>query len=224
MTEEEQDNTDGGFELGLNIYQRIREVKREVHKVDKGGKHQQGFAFMKHDDVTAALSGLFVKWGIDREVSVKETTRFENILQMVVEVSWVNIDRPDDRKSVLVYTEGVNVMKRDGGENRDGLASGKALSYAVKMAELKNFCLVGDTTADNERNAGSFASAPDVPPPSSAEFEEMKQLYKDCPTEAEFKAVREKLLPYTMQKKFTLEQTAELSKLDAEAKVRTKGK
>ena len=221
-SEQESDDMDG--ERVLNIYQRIREVKREVHSIDKSGKHQQGFAFMKHDDVTAALSGLFVKYGIDREVSVIHQHRHENILELMVRVSWVNVDDPSDRKSVDVYTEGVNVMKRDGGENRDGLASGKALSYAVKMAELKNFCLVGDTTADNERNAGSFASAPDVPVPSSAEFEEMKQLYKDCPTETEFKAVREKLTPYTMQKKFTPEQTAELSKLDAEAKVRTKGK
>ncbi len=221
-SEQESEDTDGEFELGLNIYQRIREVKREVNSVDKAGKHQQGFAFMKHDDVTAALSGLFVKWGIDREVSVKETTRFENILQMVVEVSWVNVDKPEDRKSVLVYTEGVNVMKRDGGENRDGLASGKALSYAVKMAELKNFCLVGDTTADNERNAGSFASAPDVPPPSEGEYKKLKELYESCSTKDELGAIRAMVTPLVQQKKITAEQVAELSKLDADAKGRSK--
>jgi hypothetical protein len=219
--ESEKESDDTGGERALNIYQRIREVKREVDSVDKAGKHQQGFAFMKHDDVTAALSGLFVKWGIDREVSVKETTRFENILQMVVEVSWVNIDKPEDRKSVLVYTEGVNVMKRDGGENRDGLASGKALSYAVKMAELKNFCLVGDTTADNERS-GSFASAPDVPPPSTEEYVKLKQLYESCSTKDELTAIRGMLSPLVQQKKLTDEQVKELSKLDADAKVRSK--
>jgi hypothetical protein len=220
-SEQESDDTDGSFELGLNIYQRIREVKREVHRIDKSGKHQQGFAFMKHDDVTAALSGLFVKYGIDREVTVLKTTRFENILEMEVLVAWVNVDDPTDRKKVVVYTEGVNVMKRDGGENRDGLASGKALSYAVKMAELKNFCLVGDTTADNERS-GSFASAPDVPPPSSEEYVKLKQLYESCSTKDELTAIRGMLSPLVQQKKLTDEQVKELSKLDADAKVRSK--
>jgi hypothetical protein len=133
----------------------------------------------------------------------------------------VNIDKPEDRKSVLVYTEGVNVMKRDGGENRDGLASGKALSYAVKMAELKNFCLVGDTTADNERS-GSFASAPDVPPPSTEEYVKLKQLYESCSTKDELTAIRGMLSPLVQQKKLTDEQVKELSKLDADAKVRSK--
>lgn len=224
MSEESDDmDGDGGFELGLNIYQRIREVKREVHRIDKGGKHQQGFAFMKHDDVTAALSGLFVKWGIDREVTVVHQHRHENILELMVEVSWVNVDRPEDRKTVRVFTEGVNVMKRDGGENRDGLASGKALSYAVKMAELKNFCLVGDTTPDSEKSAGSFgASAPDVAPPSSEEYDKLKQLYTSCSTKDELAAIRAMLSPLVQQKKLTGEQMAELSKLDADAKGRSK--
>lgn len=205
----------------MNIYQRIREVKREVHRVDKAGKHQQGFAFMKHDDVTAALSGLFVKWGIDREVSVIHQHRHENILELMVRVAWVNIDDPTDRKTVEIFTEGVNVMKRDGGENRDGLAAGKALSQAVKLAELKNFCLVGDTTPDPERG-GSFSNAPDVPPPSTEEYQSMVDLYKACSTKDELTAIRTKLSPLVQQKKLTQEQMAELSKLDTEAKGRTK--
>ena len=218
-SEQESEGTDGEASLGLNIYQRIREVKREVHRVDKAGKHQQGFAFMKHDDVTAALSGLFVKWGIDREVSVIHQHRHENILELMVRVSWVNVDDPTDRKTVEVFTEGVNVMKRDGGENRDGLGSGKALSYAVKMAELKNFCLVGDTTPEQERS--SF-SAPDVPPPSTEEYQAIVKLYKSCSTKDELNAIRAKLSPLVQQKKLTQEQLAELSKLDAEAKGKAK--
>lgn len=222
-SEQESDDTDGEFELGLNIYQRIREVKREVGRIGKDGKHQQGFSFMKHDDVTAALSGLFVKWGIDREVTVVHQHRHENILELMVQISWVNVDNPTDRKTIQVFTEGVNVMKRDGGENRDGLGSGKALSYAVKMAELKNFCLVGDTTPDSEKVAGSFgASAPDVPPPSSEEYDKLKQLYESCSTKEELAAIRAMLSPLVQQKKLTGEQTAELSKLDAEAKKRSK--
>ena len=225
----ENDDTDSdAYDPKLNIYQRIQRVKQAVSGVDKKGKHAQGFAFLKHDDVTAALSGLFVKFGIDRAVDVERVEQRENILDMWVLVSWVNVDDPDDRKTVRMYAEGVNIIRQNGGVNRDGLASGKALSYAVKMAELKNFCLVGDTTPDAERSGGSFGgsfdSAQQVAAPTDDEYKQLCQLYKDCPTFEEFQAIRKMVTPLVHQGKLSKEQGAELSRLDNEANVRLKGK
>jgi len=219
----ENDDTDSdAYDPKLNIYQRIQRVKQAVSGVDKKGKHAQGFAFLKHDDVTAALSGLFVKFGIDRAVDVERVEQRENILDMWVLVSWVNVDDPDDRKTVRMYAEGVNIIRQNGGVNRDGLASGKALSYAVKMAELKNFCLVGDTTPDSEKTGGSFENVPAVAAPTQEEYQKLRELYQSCSTLKELQALREMVSPLVQQKKITAEQLAELSTLDADAKKRSK--
>jgi hypothetical protein len=223
MTSEQgNDVLDSDYDSTLNIYQRIQRVKQEVSGVDKRGRHAQNFAFIKHDDVTAALSGLFVKFGIDREVTAVSIEQRENVCEMWVAISWVNVDRPEDRKTVRVFAEGVNVIRQNGVVNKDGLATGKALSYAVKMAELKNFCLVGDTTPDAERGGGSFESAPQVAPPSSEDYAKLVELYKSCSTVKELQAIREILAPLVGQKKLTPEQVAELSTLDADAKKRSK--
>ena len=233
MNESEQENVESGGEFTipeeLNIYQRIREVRREVFGIDKKGKHTHGFAFVKHDDVTAALSGLFVKWGIDREVSVVEAVRNGRVLGMRVMVAWVNVDDPKDRKAIEVYAEGVDQgVTKSGEPNVDGLTSGKAISYAVKTAELKNFCLVGDTTSDSERPGGSFqpshspAPAADVPPPTDDEYAVLKQLYESCVTPEELQAIRDKVQPLVLGKKLSPLQIVELSDLDSAAKARSK--
>ena len=201
----------------LNIYQRIREIKREVHGI-KQRRHTMGFNFAGHDAVTAALSPLYVQWGVDREVTVISALRVDGIIGMNVQVSWVNVDNPEDRKTVMVFAEGVDITKRDGSLNTDGLASGKGLSYAVKMAELKNFCLVGDTTPDSE----VAKSAPDVPPPTDTEYSQLVELYKSCSTKPELDAIRTMVSPLVQQKKLSPEQSQELSKLDSEARTRIK--
>lgn len=218
----ENDAMDSEYDSKLNVYQRIQRVKQAVSGVDKKGKHAQGFAFLKHDDVTAALSGLFVKYGIDREVTTVSIEQRENVCEMWVEISWVNVDRPEDRKTVRVFAEGVNIIRQNGVMNKDGLATGKALSYAVKMAELKNFCLVGDTTPDAERSGGSFESAPQVAPPTNEEYKQIVELYQSCSTTPELQKIREMITPLVHQGKLTTEQKAELSTLDADAKKRSK--
>ena len=206
---------------GLNIYQRLREVRREVTGVTKAGKHAHGFRFVTHDDVTAALSGLYVKWGIDREVSVEGHVRGGHVLSLDLRIDWVNVDDPTDRKSVHVYAEGIDQgTRKDGSLNVDGLAAGKAMSYAVKMAELKNFCLTGDSTPDNERMRAED-NAP-APPPSSDEYRQLVELYKSCSTAAELQKLREMLSPLVQRKVLLPEQMQELSKLDSEAKGRSK--
>jgi hypothetical protein len=205
--------SEGEYDASLNIYQRIQRVKRDVSGVDKRGKHTQGFRFVTHDDVTAALSGLFVKYGIDRRVSVLEATREGQLLKTHVEVSWINIDRPEDRKSVNVYAEGVDPSSKG---FIDGLSSGKAISYAVKMAELKNFCLVGDSAQDNERSAPRELQQA----PSASEYDTLRERYKSCSTLDELKAIRTEVSKALSQ--LTKEQGLELQNLDLQAKERSK--
>ena len=205
----------------MNIYQRLLEIRREVHQIDKNGKHGSGFRFVSHDDVTRALGGLYVKWGVDREVTTLEARRDANIIGMMVQVSWVNVDNPTDRKTIQVFAEGVDIIRRGGDANVDGLASGKGLSYAVKAAELKNFCLVGDSTPDNERSNAREDMTP-VVAPSDAEYDQLCAAYRVCPDKETLTKLREQLTPLVSQKKLTQNQMAELSKLDSEAKARIK--
>lgn len=205
--------SEGEYDASLNIYQRIQRVKRDVSGVDKRGKHTQGFRFVTHDDVTAALSGLFVKYGIDRRVSVLEAVREAQLLKTQVEVSWINVDNPDDRKSVCVYAEGVDPSKQG---FIDGLSSGKAISYAVKMAELKNFCLVGDSAQDNERGAPRELQQA----PTSGEYDLLKESYQSVTTLDELKATRARVASVLDQ--LSSAQRIELQNLDLQAKERTK--
>ena len=211
--------SEGEYDASLNIYQRIQRVKRDVSGVDKRGKHTQGFRFVTHDDVTAALSGLFVKYGIDRRVSVLDATRDRHegkdsqLLKMNVEVSWVNVDKPDDRKSICVYAEGIDPSSKG---FIDGLSSGKAISYAVKMAELKNFCLVGDSAQDNERSAQRELQQA----PSSGEYDSLKESYQSVTTVDELKATRARVASVLDQ--LSSAQRIELQNLDLQAKERTK--
>lgn len=203
---------------GLNIYQRLARIRADVQTVEKAGKHKH-FAYAKHDDVTATLAPLYLKYGVDREVSITQTGRIGSVLSVTGKLRWVNIDNPSDCKEVGIFAEGVDVGFRTGGEpNIDGLAVGKAISYAVKMAELKNFCLVGEATPDTDRTSIGVAPTP----PSGEDYAKLKQLYESCSTEAELKAIRGMLMPLVQSKSLSNEQISELSKLDHQAKERSK--
>lgn len=197
----------------LNIYQRLARIRAEVQTVEKSGKHKH-FAYAKHDDVTATLAPLYLKYGVDREVSIDDVARSNEAFLVKGTMSWVNVDNPSDRKTVGISAEGVDIKQND------GLASGKALSYAVKISELKNFCLIGEPTPDNER-AQIGVSASFVPP-STAEYSKLKELYQACGTEEELKTIRGMVMPMVQGKALDQAQISELSKLDHEAKGRIK--
>lgn len=204
----------------LNIYQRLHRIRGEVQRVEKAGKHAH-FAFAKHDDVTATLAPLYLKYGVDRQVSMRRVERSGSVLGVEVELAWVNIDNPDDKKSVVTFAEGIdNGFRKDGSPNIDGLASGKAVSYAVKIAEMKNFCLVGESTPDNERAALGAPNTAPVAAPSSDELQKLKELYQSCGTKEELQAIRKMIAPLVASRALTSEQVAELSPLDHQASQR----
>ncbi len=137
-----------------NIFQRINAVMKEVEYVLKETKTINGqYRFVSHDAVTAKLHGPLTKHGIIMLPSIVELIN-ENIMvtdksgskhatrsTVKIEVSFVNMDKPEDKFSVFYYGCGI-----DPGDK----GIGKAISYAVKYALLKTFCL--ETGEDPERD------------------------------------------------------------------------
>ncbi len=134
-----------------NIRQRIHAVMKELDAIALVEAKGLKFKIIAHDDVTSALRPLYLKHGIDQEVSVQESRQLDGgTTELLVLVQWVNVDKPDDRKAVL--SVGHSSPARQGPDmRRDDLGVGKALSYAVKMAQLKNFALLsGDEDLEHE--------------------------------------------------------------------------
>jgi hypothetical protein len=133
----------------LNIYQRINEVEKEVQYIQKDAS-VQGYKAVTHDMVTAKVRDSLIRQGIvvltDQRFSsvspVGETKNGTPIIRYEAwyEVSFVNMDKPEDRISLRVESHA-----NDQGDK----APGKAMSYAVKYAMLKIFSL---ETGENEES------------------------------------------------------------------------
>jgi hypothetical protein len=103
------------------------------------------YKFIGHDDVTESVRASMVKHGIVQRVEPLEVTRTAGDMFIRVLIQWVNMDDPQDLIAVTSHGESYGTKG-----NPDDLQYGKAISYAVKTALLKNFMLVGDDTPDNE--------------------------------------------------------------------------
>lgn len=141
-----------------NIHQRINQVMARVRGVARDKVHQHHkFKFAGHDSVTEAIRTAMVECGIVQEVRVLSYAREGLRLVADVEVAWVNIDKQDDR--VVVMSMGESFGSDRGGPTPQQI--GIAVSYAVKIAQLKNFALVGDPTMDaEEEDRGERRSSP----------------------------------------------------------------
>jgi len=133
----------------MNIHQRIHGAMADAKPVEKTSKDGVKFKFHGHEGVSAMVKALAEKWRFVIEASV-----YTHDLQLVeiygkqrpltilnVSVEFVNIDNPTDRMEV--YSVGYGVDESDKGP-------GKAMSYAVKMAELKTFSIHDGEKLDNE--------------------------------------------------------------------------
>lgn len=134
-----------------NIYQRMQQIMRSVGRLYKAGwnKHHQ-FQFLSHDDVTAALREHYVNTGIVRTVTVLDTIRIDSshgtVAVVKLRVRWINVDAPSDFFDAEITTESQPGGK--GGPTPQQI--GSAVSYGVKMLEIKNFALVGDNEPDTD--------------------------------------------------------------------------
>ena len=130
----------------LNIFQRINAVMKEVDYVKKdtsvGGGGGSAYKAVSHDNVIAVLRPHLVSNGIvivtEQEKGTIEVKRDKAagiamlLYSASYKVSFVNMDNPEDRFSVTIESHAA-----DNGDK----APGKAISYAVKYAMLKTFCI-----------------------------------------------------------------------------------
>lgn len=129
----------------LNIYQRINAVMHDVNAVQKESKKVNNqYTFVSHDAVAAALHGPMAKHGIVMLPTVKELKQDGNRTVVCMEIAFINIDTPEDRFTINYYGYGIDPQDK---------GVGKAISYAVKYALLKVFCLeTGDDVEKDHYN------------------------------------------------------------------------
>lgn len=151
----------------MNIFQRMNAVMADVTGVDKEKYNKpNNYKYQGHDAITAALRGAYVKHGIVRTATVATYERMQGgHLCLGVDVSWINIDDPSDRFTVRSYGESPRQTQNG---DPTGVQTGIALSYAVKIAELKAFSLKGDSTPDAEDGDGDRNAEPTWPQPTQA--------------------------------------------------------
>lgn len=134
----------------LNIFQKINEVRKEVSYIQKDAK-VQGYKAVSHDMVVAALRPQLIAQGIIiyptlisgvTELTGTQTSSGTPIIRYEATylVRFLNIDDKDDFVDMTVSSHA-----NDQGDK----APGKAISYAVKTAELKMFSL---ETGDNDES------------------------------------------------------------------------
>tara|TARA_R110000744_G_C19207745_1_gene545722 strand:+ start:41 stop:844 length:804 start_codon:yes stop_codon:yes gene_type:complete len=134
----------------MNIYQRVNEVRKQVSYIKKDAK-VLNYKAVTHDAVIATIRPALIEQGIIAEPSLESATMEStgtttkggtpiNRYEAIYNVSFVNMDEPQDRIIIRV-----SAHANDEGDK----APGKALSYAVKMAELKLFNI---ETGDNDES------------------------------------------------------------------------
>lgn len=116
----------------------------EVDYIQKDKKAGMRYSIVSHDVVTAKVRPFLLKHGIVYPVSIKEHWQDGNMTGVLAEVSFVNVDDPQDR--VIVNAMGYGIDDQDKGP-------GKAVSYAVKYALLKTLGLETGDDPDEIQDA-----------------------------------------------------------------------
>jgi len=130
------------MEKTLNIYQKINAVMQEVKYVQKENKKVNGqYTFVSHDAVTGILHEPLARHGIVMIPTTDKIVQDGNRTSVEMTISFINSDRPEDRFSVRQFGYGIDSQDK---------GIGKAISYAVKYALLKVFCL--ETGDDVEKD------------------------------------------------------------------------
>lgn len=133
-----------------NIYQRMALVMEKVQYIQKSGTNSfQNYKYVSHDAVVGMLRSHITDAGILTLTDVIEMTREiitdtkkTNVMATVkLQISFVNVDKPEDRIVIHAYGEGMDTSDK---------ACGKAVSYALKFGLLKMFLIETGTEIDNE--------------------------------------------------------------------------
>ena len=129
-----------------NLYQRMLAIMADVRYIQKSDKKVNNqYSFVTHDSVTKALHDPLVTHGVLVIPTVREMRQDGNRTVAVVDVTFVNVDSPDQTLQVTYTGYGIDTQDK---------GPGKAVSYAVKYALLKVFCL--ETGDDPERDTVEY--------------------------------------------------------------------
>ena len=144
-----------------NIYQRINAVMQDVEYIQKDKQVSGGGASYKavtHDQVVSAVRSSMVKHGIVIEpkqisgefIVMRDVNATPQPIKMGLysgsyEINFVNMDDPKDRTIVSVQAHA-----SDNGDK----APGKAMTYAVKTAVVKQFYF---ETGENDESRAELA-------------------------------------------------------------------
>ncbi len=157
-----------------NIYQRLNEVMLEVESIQKDqSKRVNGqYTFASHDAVSKALRSPLAKAGIAIVPTVTQLTQDGNRTLAMMQIDFVNIDKPED--FVRVSYPGYGIDAQDKGP-------GKAMSYAIKYAMMKTFCLDTSDGDDVERDSIPHVAAKKEPSRITLEqVEALARLIKEA--------------------------------------------
>lgn len=141
----------------LNIHQRILAVMADCAYVQKESKKVNNqYTFVAHDAVTRLLHPLCVKHGIVVIPTVVGHSQDGNRSEVDLNVAFINTDDPADRIDVVSYGYGIDQQDK---------GPGKAITYALKILELKLFMLesgddVERDNIDHEPKDGIEAGGP----------------------------------------------------------------
>lgn len=125
-----------------NIYQRLRDIMLDVKAINKESKKINGqYTYVSHDSVAKALHDPMAKAGVVMIPTIAELSQDGNRTAAKVDISFVNVDNPQDQLTVTYWGYGID------GQDK---GIGKAVSYAVKYCLLKTFCL--ETGDDVEKD------------------------------------------------------------------------
>lgn len=128
-----------------NVYQRILGIMSELSYIQKGDKQVNNqYRYVSHDQVTAKLHPLLVKYRVLMIPSVDKHTQEGNRTMVEQFVYVVNVDRPEDQFMLKTFGYGV-----DSGDK----GPGKAMSYAFKMAALKALSLETGEDSDHDQKS-----------------------------------------------------------------------
>lgn len=145
----------------MNIYQRINAVMQEVQYIQKdkaisGGG--QSYKAVTHDQVVYAVRASMVKHGIViepkqtkgeflvmRDMNAKPAPVKMGLYYGEYDINFVNMDKPEDRTVISIQAHA-----SDNGDK----APGKAMTYAVKTAVLKQFYF---ETGENDESRAELA-------------------------------------------------------------------
>ncbi len=149
----------------LNIYQRVHAIrcavggyidKDKTQEIRKDGRKVGQFDYITHDNVTNHIRKAMNDYGVLAVPNMVSHAQNGNRCEIVVNIDFINVDNPADRLTMQVLSHGVDSQDK---------GPGKALSYAMKMAELKLFMLnsADDIEADTtEHQPTQTATAADV--------------------------------------------------------------